>query len=73
MCFRIMHIVSNFQSFIRIFTVVKLKNTNQHFKKRGKGGVFFKVTYLNELISYKFHIYVKVMLIILSITCLKML
>ena len=32
---------------------------------------FFNVTYLNELISYKLQIYVKVMLIILSITCKK--
>ena len=31
----------------------------------------FKVTYLNELISYKLHIYVKVMLMILSIACIK--
>ena len=32
---------------------------------------FFKVTYLNELISYKLHIYVKVMLIIMPITRVK--
>ena len=43
--------------------------------KTGKKGRdfsdFFKVTYLNELISYKLHIYVKVMLIILPITSVK--
>ena len=32
---------------------------------------FFKVTYLDELISYKLHIYAKVKLIILSITYVK--
>ena len=52
-----MHIVSKFQFFIRIFTVVKLKNKNQNLKKPGERGRvfshFFKVTYLSELISYK--------------------
>ena len=48
-----MHIVSKFQFFIHIFTVEKTQ----------KYGLF-KVTYFSELISYKLHIYVKIMLII---------
>ena len=46
-----MHIVSKFQFFIHIFTVVNLENKNQNFKKGENGRVFsdfFKVTYLNE-------------------------
>ena len=72
MCFRIMHIVSKFKKIIRIFTVVKLK-----IKKNGKRGRvfsdFFKVTHLNELISYKLHIYVKIIIIILPMKYLKLL
>ena len=71
-----MHIISKFQFFIHNFTAVKLKNENQNWKKTGQRrrvfSDFFKVTNLNELISYKLHIYVKVMLTILSITYLKM-
>ena len=68
-----MHIVTKFQIFIHIFTAVKLKNKNQHLKKGACFSDFFKVTYLNEVISYKLHIYVKLMLIISPITYLKML
>ena len=51
MCFQIMHIVSKFQIFIHIFTVVNRKSKNQNLKNGKKGRVFsdfFKVTYLNE-------------------------
>ena len=54
--------------------MVKPKNKNQNVKNGGKGACFsdfFKVTYLNELISYKLHIYVKVMLITMPITYVK--
>ena len=75
MCFQIMHIVSKFQSFIHTFTVEKLKiKTKIKKKNREKGRVFsdfFKVTFLNEWTSYKLHIYIKVKLIILSITYVK--
>ena len=65
-----MHIVSKFQFFIHIFTMVKLTNKTPTFKKNGRKRAFFcnffKV-HLNELISSKLHIYVKIRLTILSI------
>ena len=73
-----MHIVLKFQFFILIFTVVKLKNENQNFK-RGEGNKervfcnFFNVAYLDQLMRYKFQIYFKIMLIILSTMCVKIL
>ena len=73
MCFETMHILLKVQFFIRISTVVKLENKNRNFEKQGKRGVFFKLTYLNEWISYKLHIYVKIMLIILPIINIKIL
>ena len=73
MCFRIMHIDSKFQIFIHIFTVVKLENKTPAFKKLGLFCNFFKVKYLNELITYKLHTNVKLMLIILSMTYKKIL
>ena len=73
MCFRIMHIVQKFQFCIPFSSVVKLKNKNKKGKRRRVFSDFFKVTYLNELISYKLHIYVKIMLVILFITFIKLL
>ena len=40
MCFWIMYIVSKFQIFIHIFTVVKPKNKNQNLKNGEKGACF---------------------------------
>ena len=55
-----------------------MEKKSQHFKGGGvKMGVFmqlfFKIIYISELISYKLHIYVKIILIILSITYLNLL
>ena len=45
MCFRIMHIVSKFQFFIHIFTVLKLKNENQTFNNGEKWA--FSISFLS--------------------------
>ena len=71
-----MHIVSKFQFFIHIFTIENLKIRSQHFKGRQKWACLcnlFQLIYISELTSYKLRIYVKIMLIILSIIYLKIL
>ena len=75
-----MHIVSKFQFFMHIFSMVKLKKNESKVwkggKKRGKMASFchfFKMQYLRKLLSYKLNTYFKMLLTILAITYVKFL